>query len=236
MNSSQSRTACEDGAPGKLPRSAMVSHPSCRSRSLTARHHGCLGVTRRVDEQTTAGLPAHKRQCRSAERQMSRCVAGRAVESPRDQRETAVGSSRAAATCPAAQARAPARGSSHEVIARTGSSGRLSVGRTVLSGRLAGPAPVGAPVPPSQLTQQIERASDREVGADNAEDEDQDGALMAEHPGRYPPDRVADRLWAADACDERAGWDRQPDRIEDEHREQSLEQRRVAACDRVQAE
>jgi hypothetical protein len=38
MNSSQSRTACDDGSPDRPPTSAIASHPSRSKRSFIARH------------------------------------------------------------------------------------------------------------------------------------------------------------------------------------------------------
>ena len=85
-NSSQKRTACDDGSPTNPPRSATVSHPSRSSRSLIARHHTLPG-RRRVEriEHAPARLPAHERQRRPSKRQVSRCAAGRPVEHPRHQ-------------------------------------------------------------------------------------------------------------------------------------------------------
>jgi hypothetical protein len=38
MNSSHSRTACDDSSPGRPPTSAIASHPSRSTRSFIPRH------------------------------------------------------------------------------------------------------------------------------------------------------------------------------------------------------
>src|SRR5918994_3370568 len=109
MNSSQRRTAWDDGAPGRSPTSATASHPSRSSRSLTARHHTLPGGEASSGSRTPRC--ACQRMNDNAARRNGRCRGARPV-GPRYVRtrraRRAAGSSRAAATCASAQASAPA--------------------------------------------------------------------------------------------------------------------------------
>jgi hypothetical protein len=108
-NSSQSRTACDEGSPASPPRSATVSHPSRSSRSFTARHHTLPGGD------ASSGLSTPRRACQrindNAARRNGRCRGARPV-GPRNTRainaRRAAGSSRTAATCTPAKSSAPA--------------------------------------------------------------------------------------------------------------------------------
>ena len=108
-NSSQSRTARDDGSPATPPRRATVSQPSRSRRSLTARHHTLPGGD------ASSGLSTPRRDCQrmndNAARRNGRCRGARPV-GPRNTRaisaRRAAGSSRTAATCAPARASAPA--------------------------------------------------------------------------------------------------------------------------------
>ena len=109
-NSSQSRTARDDGSPSSPPSSATVSHPSRSSRSLTARHHTLPGGV------ASSGSSTPRRACQrmndNAARRNGRCRGAlpvgpwktRAISSSR-----AAGTSRTAATCASAETSAPVR-------------------------------------------------------------------------------------------------------------------------------
>jgi hypothetical protein len=107
-NSSQSRTACDDGSPAKPPRSATVSHPSRSSRSLTDRHHVLPGGD------ASSGSSTPRRACQrmkdNAARLNGRCRGARPVgpwKTRAINARRAAGSSRTAATCASARTSAP---------------------------------------------------------------------------------------------------------------------------------
>jgi hypothetical protein len=75
-NSSQSRTACDEGSPASPPRSATVSHPSRSSRSFTARHHTLPGGD------ASSGLSTPRRACQRITTTPPVGTAGVAVRGP----------------------------------------------------------------------------------------------------------------------------------------------------------
>jgi hypothetical protein len=86
-NSSHSRTACDDGSPGRpadqRDRFATVSQQALVHRPPAPGRRGVERI-----EQTAANLPAHERQRRPSERQVTRRAARRPVVGPGDQRKT----------------------------------------------------------------------------------------------------------------------------------------------------
>ncbi len=109
-NSSHSATGREDGSPGRSPTSATASHPSRRSRSLTSRHQTLPGGD------ASSGFKSPRCACQrmndSAARRNGRCFGARPVgpwyvRTTRSRRPA--GSSRTAATCASAEARAAFR-------------------------------------------------------------------------------------------------------------------------------
>ena len=109
LNSSQSRTACDDGSPANPPSSPTASHPSRSSRSFIARHHTLPGG----DASSALRRPrcACQRMNDNAARRNGRCRGALPV-GPRNSRainaRRAAGSSRTAATWASAEASASA--------------------------------------------------------------------------------------------------------------------------------
>ena len=109
LNSSQSRTACDDGSPVDPPRSPTASLPSRSSRSFIARHHTLPGGD--TPSELRSPRCACQRMNDNAARRNGRCrgalpvgpLNSRAINARR-----AAGSSRTDATWASAEANAAA--------------------------------------------------------------------------------------------------------------------------------